>query len=387
MRKNGVSKANKVLLVILIILFVIAAALFVITDPFDIFHLGLMEKIFPSAGVGMDHITAGSENPAGVSAPGTPQPMKTPTAAPECKHKKAYVSYQEPATCTSGGYRIYYCPDCGDERSEYIPMDSNNHTGYSYTTGSRDATCTEKGYSGDKLCSNCGNIIEYGHDTPTTGHKAGPWVEVKAPTTSQQGRNERCCLKCGKVLYTEYSTRVPTSTPRRTATPKPTPKVTAVPQTSVRKKVFICTKSVKLRSQPGGGSQYGTADYGEMFDYVRTIRNGNDGDPWFEVKYGNGTAYIAGGTVGSQFWNLRRSCEINYYSSAKKLKITGSTYLVKNPDQYAGDNKKDAISASRGDNYQCFGEVVDELFPSRVWYLVKYSGNWYFVPKNSASVN
>ena len=82
MRKNGVSKANKVLLVIFIILFVIAAALFVITDPFDIFHLGLMEKIFPSAGVSANHIAPEPENPAGVSAPGTPQPTKTPTPRP-----------------------------------------------------------------------------------------------------------------------------------------------------------------------------------------------------------------------------------------------------------------------------------------------------------------
>lgn len=37
--------------------------------------------------------------------------------------------------------------------------------------GQKDATCTEKGYSGDKVCSDCGELIEKGHETDALGHK------------------------------------------------------------------------------------------------------------------------------------------------------------------------------------------------------------------------
>lgn len=153
------------------------------------------------------------------------------------------------------------------------------------------------------------------------------------------------------------------------------------------RKLFVCSDSVRVRSQPGGGTQYATASYGDMFEYVRTVEYGNDGDPWFEVRYNGGTAYIPGGTRNSQFWLFRRACEIRYYNSTKTLKVTTDTHMVKSPDEYYGDNKIGSVEVRRGDYFTCYGEIEDELYPSRVWYLVKYNGGWFFVPAGKASVD
>lgn len=153
------------------------------------------------------------------------------------------------------------------------------------------------------------------------------------------------------------------------------------------RRLFVCSDSVRVRSQPGGGTQYATASYGDMFEYVRTVEYGNDGDPWFEVRYNGGTAYIPGGTRNSQFWLFRRACEIRYYNSTKTLRVTTDTHMVKSPDEYYGDNKIGSVEVRRGDYFTCYGEIEDELYPSRVWYLVKYNGGWFFVPAGKASVD
>ena len=160
------------------------------------------------------------------------------------------------------------------------------------------------------------------------------------------------------------------------------------PYSDCSKKVFICSNAAKVRSEPGpNGSLYTTARYGDMFEYVGTVEYGYDGDPWLEVRYNGMTAYIPGGTRNSQFWLNRRACEIRYYKNTKSLRVTGDTHMVKSPDEWYGDNKTGAVDVRSGDRFTCYGEIEDELYPSRVWYLVKYSGAWFFVPSGKASVN
>lgn len=155
-----------------------------------------------------------------------------------------------------------------------------------------------------------------------------------------------------------------------------------------KKLVFVCSDSVKVRSQPGGGAQLAVVKYGSTFDFVELIPVGNDGDPWFHVIWNGQDGYIAGGTLMSNgsFWSYRRACRIKYYGNTKVLSATKSTYLVKNPDAYTGDNKKDAVAVAAGFRCTCYGEVVDELFPNKIWYLVKYDGAWFFVPASDANV-
>lgn len=153
-------------------------------------------------------------------------------------------------------------------------------------------------------------------------------------------------------------------------------------------KVFVCSDSVKLRTNAGGGTVMDSAKYGEMFEYRNTVARGNDGDPWFEIRFHNGVqAYVAGGTVNSEWWLLRRTCTIRYYNSPRNLRITDSTHLVKAPDYYSGDNVNKSVYASSGSSFTCYGETFDNVFNGKEWYLVKYSGSWYFVPTSDARLN
>lgn len=152
--------------------------------------------------------------------------------------------------------------------------------------------------------------------------------------------------------------------------------------------VFICSDSARVRSEPGGGTIYKTARFGETYTYTNLIVSGNDGDPWFEVMYNGMPAYIPAGTLMSSgsFWSYRRACRIKYYTDTKYLVITEDTNLVKCPDSCTGENEKTAVEVFSGWGMDCYGEVVDELFPGRVWYLVKFDNAWYFVPKGASGI-
>lgn len=192
------------------------------------------------------------------------------------------------------------------------------------------------------------------------------------------------CTECGSVLYN--ADWPPYTEPHNFVNDVCT--ACGYDRDNSQRLVFICSDSVKVRSEPGGGTTYKTATYGSTFPFIEFIESGNDGDPWFHVKYNGMDAYIAAGTLMSSrsFWSFRRACRVKYYAEKKYVSITGDTYLVKCPDAYSGSNVKDAVEAFPGWNLECYGEVVDDLFPGRVWYLVKYGTAWYFIPKGDASI-
>lgn len=243
-----------------------------------------------------------------------------------------------PAAMADTWYSSTYCPYCGCTRQFYY----NSSEGYT--------DCGDYHYFGRfdyAQCLSCGNFL-YDNSYTYYAEDHDYWNGV--------------CELCGHVGSSN-------------------------PVGGYTRKLFVCSDSVRVRSQPGGGTQYTTAGYGDMFEYVRTVEYGNDGDPWFEVRYNGGTAYIPGGTRNSQFWLFRRACEIRYYNSTKTLRVTTDTHMVKSPDEYYGDNKIGSVEVRRGDYFTCYGEIEDELYPSRVWYLVKYNGGWFFVPAGKASVD
>lgn len=60
-----------------------------------------------------------------------------------------------------------------------------------------DATCTETGYSGDKVCTSCGEIVETGSTIAAKGHSYGPGVVTKGPTETEEGVRTYTCTVCG----------------------------------------------------------------------------------------------------------------------------------------------------------------------------------------------
>ena len=91
-----------------------------------------------------------------------------------------YAETAHAATCVKGAYTTYVCKDCGysyDGEPTGEP-DASNHAGAITTVGAQAATATEDGYTGDKVCSACGETVETGTVIPATGeeptHPANP---------------------------------------------------------------------------------------------------------------------------------------------------------------------------------------------------------------------
>lgn len=74
---------------------------------------------------------------------------------------------ETPATCTEDGSVTVICDDCDEVLStETLPA-----TGHSTVVkNAKGATCTEPGYTGDKVCTVCGETVKTGEVIPAAGH-------------------------------------------------------------------------------------------------------------------------------------------------------------------------------------------------------------------------
>ena len=100
-----------------------------------------------------------------------------------------------PSTCTTKGKKVHTCAICSKSESEELPLAQHTPA----TINAKDATCTEKGYTGDKECSVCHTIIEVGKDIPATGHKWKDWVVTKKATCTTDGEKIHECETCGET--------------------------------------------------------------------------------------------------------------------------------------------------------------------------------------------
>lgn len=98
-------------------------------------------------------------------------------------------------TCTEGGYTVHECQRCGDSHTD-SKTEALGHA--EKLAGAADATCTEDGYTGDMVCSVCGEVLQKGEVVPAAGHKVGAWKVTKEPTCTEVGREERVCSVCGE---------------------------------------------------------------------------------------------------------------------------------------------------------------------------------------------
>ena len=79
-----------------------------------------------------------------------------------------------PATGHSGGEATCkdkaVCSVCGESYGE---LNGDNHVGGSEVRGSKNASCTEDGYTGGTFCLGCGTLLSEGKAIPATGHSGG----------------------------------------------------------------------------------------------------------------------------------------------------------------------------------------------------------------------
>lgn len=90
------------------------------------------------------------------------------------------------ATCTKKAV----CAVCGQE---YGDVDANNH-GATEVRDAKAATCSEKGYTGDTYCKDCGVMISKGKDIDTIAHtEASTWSYNSASHWKE-------CTECKQVI-------------------------------------------------------------------------------------------------------------------------------------------------------------------------------------------
>ena len=139
-------------------------------------------------------------------------------------------------TCTKKGTKTFTCTVCGNTKTETVKATGHQHT---EIRNKKDATCKEKGYTGDTYCTDCGKKISSGKSIaktethsyddgkittkPTctkigkktftcticgntktetvkaTGHSYGEYKVVKEPTATKDGLKSRTCTVCRKV--------------------------------------------------------------------------------------------------------------------------------------------------------------------------------------------
>lgn len=150
----------------------------------------------------------------------------------------SYEAVKTEPDCTHMGYTTYTCSACGDSyKADFV--DATGHDceatvvaptceGYGYTenhckhcdytyiseirqplghddklTGAKDATCTEPGYTGDMVCTRCGEVHSKGEEIPALGHDYGDWTTVKEADCFHTGLEERKCGRCGETEQRE----------------------------------------------------------------------------------------------------------------------------------------------------------------------------------------
>ena len=125
------------------------------------------------------------------------------------------------ATCQHDGLSVLQCSVC----KQYLNVRATNDGGYEYagsvaTAGlapayvvkqvkhmaaaelkdAKEATCTEVGYTGDKVCKWCGIVMEKGKEIPMKEHTVVDVAAVEATCTADGMTAGTKCSVCGTVL-------------------------------------------------------------------------------------------------------------------------------------------------------------------------------------------
>ena len=120
-------------------------------------------------------------------------------------HKLGEWNEGEEAVCNKEGVKGHYtCSVCqknfdadkNELESLVIEKDMNRHVGELTVENASAPTCTEPGYTGDSVCSACGNVKTCGTAIAPSGHVWGEGVMTKEPTCTGKGEKTFTCTVC-----------------------------------------------------------------------------------------------------------------------------------------------------------------------------------------------
>lgn len=90
--------------------------------------------------------------------------------------------------------------DLDDVDDCFVKVDKVPHAAAAELKGAKEATCTEVGYTGDKVCKWCGIMLEKGKEIPMKEHTVVDVAAVEATCTEAGANAGTKCSVCGTVL-------------------------------------------------------------------------------------------------------------------------------------------------------------------------------------------
>lgn len=132
----------------------------------------------------------------------------TEEAAARLKHNHFWIlgTKISDATCISPAIYNYSCR-CGETKTDTFGLkDLLNHV-HKEVRNAEDATCTEKGYTGDIYCIDCDTRVSKGKRTNALGHDYKNVAEVPATCVTKGTAATQQCKRCG---YTVPAQSLPT---------------------------------------------------------------------------------------------------------------------------------------------------------------------------------
>lgn len=107
------------------------------------------------------------------------------------------------ATCIEMGYSgDKVCKECGAVVTKGIPLVKNllNHGNNRELRNAKDATCTENGYTGDTYCNDCGLLVSLGKNIEAPGHDYKNVAEVPATCVTKGTAATQQCKRCDYIV-------------------------------------------------------------------------------------------------------------------------------------------------------------------------------------------
>lgn len=113
-------------------------------------------------------------------------------------HKHDFIPIVTKPTCLTEGFTTYAC-SCGEcYTKDYVSAVGHK----TQLQNAKAAGCLTGGYTGDEVCTVCGNVFKQGSVIFALGHDPQP-ARVKAPTCTESGyTGDLICTRCGDMTQT-----------------------------------------------------------------------------------------------------------------------------------------------------------------------------------------
>ena len=252
----------------------------------------------------------------------------TCTMPKTCKVCK--VTEGDAAGHTGGKANCHTKAVCEVCQQAYGEFDAANHDGGTELRNKKDATCTEKGYTGDTYCLGCSTVIKAGAEIDVSGHDWGAWTSNGDGTHTRtcsrdkshtengkcSGGTADCChkAKCG-ICKGEYGALAPDDHtdlkhfPAKKATTKAEGNIEywycsgcgKYYRDAAATDEITQADTVIAKRRPSGGTPYDPDVYKELMDgkdgknTLSGVKSSNTGDPGVALYAGMALLSLTGG--------------------------------------------------------------------------------------------